>query len=245
MCREEAGESRTANMCDGRHTITICSQTDRMNSLQTMNKPGLGLIRGSAPAGPGSTPRSRTRCSSGSRPAELEPTLRLRVARSSSPSESRTRTARAFHAPSPPRARPGSVPVLQSWPAAGRPSSTRGPSRSPATPEERPTRGTRRALRADRRVAGLGLGRLGVDARVGEVPGEYCPGAFSVNARGRIKLAGVGQRLISGRPPRRGRGGARQRGGPRRPDPGLRRARTRLGPRDDRERRGRGPGRPG
>ena len=42
------------------------------------------------------------------------------------------------------------------------------------------------------------LARLGVDARVGEVPGEYCPGAFSVNARGRTKLAGVGQRLISG-----------------------------------------------
>ena len=33
---------------------------------------------------------------------------------------------------------------------------------------------------------------------VGEVPGEYCPGAFSVNAGGRIKLAGVGQRLIAG-----------------------------------------------
>jgi len=39
---------------------------------------------------------------------------------------------------------------------------------------------------------------LGVDARVGEVPGEYCPGAWSVNARGEAKLAGIGQRLISG-----------------------------------------------
>ena len=37
---------------------------------------------------------------------------------------------------------------------------------------------------------------LGVDARVGEVPGEYCPGAHSVNARGETKLMGVGQRLI-------------------------------------------------
>jgi octanoyl-[GcvH]:protein N-octanoyltransferase len=37
---------------------------------------------------------------------------------------------------------------------------------------------------------------LGVDARVGEVPGEYCPGEFSVNARGRTKLMGVGQRLV-------------------------------------------------
>lgn len=42
------------------------------------------------------------------------------------------------------------------------------------------------------------LRRLGVDARVGEVPGEYCPGGYSVNARGRTKLAGVGQRVVSG-----------------------------------------------
>lgn len=39
---------------------------------------------------------------------------------------------------------------------------------------------------------------LGVDARVGEVPGEYCPGAHSVNACGRRKLMGVGQRLVAG-----------------------------------------------
>ena len=37
---------------------------------------------------------------------------------------------------------------------------------------------------------------LGIDARVGEVPGEYCPGQHSVNARGEKKLMGVGQRLI-------------------------------------------------
>ncbi len=41
-----------------------------------------------------------------------------------------------------------------------------------------------------------GLKRLGVDARVGEVPGEYCPGGYSVNARGEKKLAGIGQKLI-------------------------------------------------
>lgn len=38
---------------------------------------------------------------------------------------------------------------------------------------------------------------LGIDARVGEVPGEYCPGADSVSARGQRKLMGVGQRLVS------------------------------------------------
>jgi lipoate-protein ligase A len=40
------------------------------------------------------------------------------------------------------------------------------------------------------------LRTLGVDARVGEVPGEYCPGRFSVNARGRVKLVGTAQRVV-------------------------------------------------
>jgi octanoyl-[GcvH]:protein N-octanoyltransferase len=39
---------------------------------------------------------------------------------------------------------------------------------------------------------------LGIDARVGEVAGEYCPGRFSVNARGQVKLIGAAQRIISG-----------------------------------------------
>lgn len=42
------------------------------------------------------------------------------------------------------------------------------------------------------------LRALGVDARVGEVAGEYCPGAWSVNARGAVKLMGVGQRMVRG-----------------------------------------------
>jgi lipoate-protein ligase A len=36
--------------------------------------------------------------------------------------------------------------------------------------------------------------RLGVTAAVGELPGEYCPGEYSVHAGGR-KVMGVGQRL--------------------------------------------------
>src|SRR5919106_5109850 len=47
-------------------------------------------------------------------------------------------------------------------------------------------------------VIATALRNLGVDARVGEVPGEYCPGAYSVNARGASKLAGIGQRMIRG-----------------------------------------------
>jgi lipoate-protein ligase A len=42
------------------------------------------------------------------------------------------------------------------------------------------------------------LRALGVDARVGEMPGEYCPGRYSVNARDAVKLAGIGQRVVAG-----------------------------------------------
>ncbi len=42
------------------------------------------------------------------------------------------------------------------------------------------------------------LAFLGVDARVGAVPGEYCPGDYSVNADGRVKLAGTAQRVVRG-----------------------------------------------
>jgi octanoyl-[GcvH]:protein N-octanoyltransferase len=42
------------------------------------------------------------------------------------------------------------------------------------------------------------LCRLGLDARVGPVPGEYCPGEFSVNIAGQVKIMGVGQRVIRG-----------------------------------------------
>ncbi len=39
---------------------------------------------------------------------------------------------------------------------------------------------------------------LGVDARVGKIPGEYCPGEYSVNLAGRTKVMGVGQRVVRG-----------------------------------------------
>jgi octanoyl-[GcvH]:protein N-octanoyltransferase len=42
------------------------------------------------------------------------------------------------------------------------------------------------------------LEELGVDARVGAVPGEYCRGEYSVNARDRVKLAGTAQRVVRG-----------------------------------------------
>jgi octanoyl-[GcvH]:protein N-octanoyltransferase len=61
-----------------------------------------------------------------------------------------------------------------------------------------PVPGTHERFREEgERLAGA-LAALGVDARVGEVPGEYCPGAYSVNARGRVKLIGTAQRLVRG-----------------------------------------------
>jgi lipoate-protein ligase A len=42
------------------------------------------------------------------------------------------------------------------------------------------------------------LARLQLDARVGELPGEYCPGRYSVNLGGRVKVVGTAQRVIRG-----------------------------------------------
>jgi len=68
--------------------------------------------------------------------------------------------------------------------------------RSYADPQP-PRRTYRRFEEISGWVAG-GLRRLGIEARVGEIAGEYCPGAYSVNASGRVKLAGIGQRMIRG-----------------------------------------------
>ena len=63
---------------------------------------------------------------------------------------------------------------------------------------EDPVVGTHERFAAEgERLAGA-LRTLGLDARVGEVPGEYCPGAYSVNAGGRVKLIGTAQRLVRG-----------------------------------------------
>lgn len=38
----------------------------------------------------------------------------------------------------------------------------------------------------------------GVDAALGPVEGEYCPGDFSINARKKVKLVGTAQRVVRG-----------------------------------------------
>jgi octanoyl-[GcvH]:protein N-octanoyltransferase len=57
---------------------------------------------------------------------------------------------------------------------------------------------TRDRFRAVAALLAGALGTLGVDARVGAVAGEYCPGDFSVNARGAVKLVGTAQRVVRG-----------------------------------------------
>jgi len=69
---------------------------------------------------------------------------------------------------------------------------------SRARSDPNPAGGTRARFAEMAELIRAALASLGVDARVGEVPGEYCPGAYSVNARGRVKLAGIGQRLVKG-----------------------------------------------
>jgi octanoyl-[GcvH]:protein N-octanoyltransferase len=42
------------------------------------------------------------------------------------------------------------------------------------------------------------LAGLGVETQVGEIPGEYCPGSYTVSAAGRLKLVGSAQRAVRG-----------------------------------------------
>jgi octanoyl-[GcvH]:protein N-octanoyltransferase len=67
-----------------------------------------------------------------------------------------------------------------------------------AVPDPDPRPGIHARFEATATLMARALARLGVDARVGEVPGEYCPGRWSVNAGGARKLAGIGQRVIAG-----------------------------------------------
>ena len=67
-----------------------------------------------------------------------------------------------------------------------------------AVPDPDPKPGIHERFEATATLISRALRALGVDARVGEVPGEYCPGRWSVNAAGARKLAGTGQRVVAG-----------------------------------------------
>lgn len=65
-----------------------------------------------------------------------------------------------------------------------------------ALPAPEPRAGIEARFRLIAEIVTEALVSLGIDARIGEVAGEYCPGRFSVNAGGRTKIMGVGQRLV-------------------------------------------------
>jgi octanoyl-[GcvH]:protein N-octanoyltransferase len=67
-----------------------------------------------------------------------------------------------------------------------------------AVPDDEPREGIHARFERTAERLAAALARLGIDARVGEVAGEYCPGRYSVNARGAVKLAGIGQRIVGG-----------------------------------------------
>jgi octanoyl-[GcvH]:protein N-octanoyltransferase len=66
-----------------------------------------------------------------------------------------------------------------------------------AVPDPDPKPGIHERFEATATLIVRALRSLGADARVGEVPGEYCPGRWSVNAAGARKLAGIGQRVVA------------------------------------------------
>jgi lipoate-protein ligase A len=67
-----------------------------------------------------------------------------------------------------------------------------------ATPEADPKTGIEDRFSEMAGIMVEAFESLGVDARIGEVPGEYCPGRWSVNVGGKVKVMGVGQRLVRG-----------------------------------------------
>jgi octanoyl-[GcvH]:protein N-octanoyltransferase len=56
--------------------------------------------------------------------------------------------------------------------------------------------GLRTRFERQARLVRDALAALGADARIGQLPGEYCAGEHSVNAGGRVKLAGIAQRMV-------------------------------------------------
>ena len=69
---------------------------------------------------------------------------------------------------------------------------------SRAVPDPNPAARTHERFEEMAGVIAAALRDLGVDARVGQVEGEYCPGEYSVNSGGRTKLVGIGQRILAG-----------------------------------------------
>lgn len=64
-----------------------------------------------------------------------------------------------------------------------------------AVAEPRPRETITERFEATAAAVAAAVRSLGVDAAVGEIPGEYCPGAYSVHSGNGTKIVGLGQRL--------------------------------------------------
>jgi octanoyl-[GcvH]:protein N-octanoyltransferase len=62
-------------------------------------------------------------------------------------------------------------------------------------PHENPHAHTIKRYEVFSNIIADALKSLGIDARVGELPNEYCPGKYSINANGKVKLVGIAQRM--------------------------------------------------
>ena len=62
-------------------------------------------------------------------------------------------------------------------------------------PDDDPRRGIHERFRTLAELLVVALADLRISAEIGEIPGEYCPGEYSINIGGTIKVMGVGQRL--------------------------------------------------
>lgn len=65
-------------------------------------------------------------------------------------------------------------------------------------PDQEPRTGIATRFKEISDIVSQALNGLGVEAHIGELPGEYCAGAYSVNARNKTKIMGVGQRVVRG-----------------------------------------------
>jgi len=163
-----------------------------------LHKPALRLLRGGFPERPAYGTAVSEAILTRVAARELEPTLRLhRPARELAFSK-QDRAAPGFEAAVAAARAARFEPVVRL--AGGRAAAFHEGTLALAwaTRADRPVEGTRERFEWLATLLARALEQLGVDAQVGEVEGEYCPGAWSVNARGRVKLAGIGQRLIAG-----------------------------------------------
>ncbi len=62
-------------------------------------------------------------------------------------------------------------------------------------PEDDPRRGIHERFCALAQLLVSAFADLSISAEIGEIPGEYCPGEYSINIGCAIKVMGVGQRL--------------------------------------------------